>query len=59
MPKKPKTAAGILTVHRISEMTEARRRDIVAWLRDQIRMIQRYHKKPGFAARYTARYFDK
>jgi len=54
--KKEKSAA-ILTIKDISKMTPKGRKDIVNWLRQQISNIQKYHKKPGFASRYTARYF--
>jgi hypothetical protein len=56
--KKEKSAA-ILTVHDISKMTPSGRKAIITWLRQQIENIQKYHKKPGFASRYTARYLYK
>ena len=52
---KEKSAA-ILTVHRISDMTPKGRKDIIKWLESQIDNIKKYHKNPGFASRYTARY---
>jgi hypothetical protein len=55
---KEKSAA-ILTVKDISKMTPKGRKDIIAWLKSQIENIQKYHKKPGFASRYTARYLYK
>lgn len=55
---KEKSAA-ILTVFDISKMTSKRRLEIVKWLQEQILNIKKYHKKPGFASRYTARYLYK
>ncbi len=58
MPKKEKSAA-ILTVYGISDMTSKGRRDVVKWLNNQIKNIQKYHHvkgEKGFAKRYTARY---
>lgn len=55
---KEKSAA-ILTVFDISKMTAKGRRAIINWLNSQIRNIELYHKKPGFASRYTARYLYK
>lgn len=60
MPKKKGSkSAAILTVYDISKMTFHGREAIVAWLTTQIRNIRRYHSKPGFAKRYTARYLYK
>lgn len=52
---KEKSAA-ILTVFNISEMTEKGRAAIIDWIRQQAIYIRKYHKTPGFASRYTARY---
>jgi hypothetical protein len=52
---KEKSAA-VLTVHRISDMTPKGRRSVIAWLKQQVSNIEKYHKDPGFASRYTARY---
>lgn len=56
--KKVQSAA-ILTVKDISDMTPKGRKDIINWLLGQIKTIQKHHKKPGFAKRYTARYLYK
>lgn len=53
--KKEKSAA-ILTVFDISKMTAKGRKAILKWLQNQINDIEKYHSKPGFASRYTARY---
>ena len=55
---KEKSAA-ILTVKEISKMTAKGRKNIVTWLKSQIDNIEKYHKNPGFASRYTARYLYK
>ena len=52
-------SAAILTVFNISKMTSKGRRDIINWLKGQTANIEKYHKKPGFASRYTARYLYK
>ena len=52
---KEKSAA-ILTVHKISEMTPKGRKAIIRWLKRQVENIEKHHKDPGFASRYTARY---
>jgi predicted dithiol-disulfide oxidoreductase (DUF899 family) len=57
MAKKKTKSAAILTVYDISKMTPKGRADIIAWLRLQVSYIKKYHKKPGFAKRYTARYY--
>ncbi len=51
-----KKSAAILTVYDISKMTNSGREDILKWLQTQIRYIRKYHKNPGFASRFTARY---
>ena len=56
--KKEKSAA-ILTVHGISEMSPKGRKEIIKWLKNQIKNIEKYHKDPGFAKRFTARYLYK
>ena len=53
--KKEKSAA-ILTVFDIGQMTDRGRKAVLTWLKNQIRNIEKYHTKPGFASRYTARY---
>ena len=54
--KKQKRAA-TLTVYKIGKMSAQGRKDIIGWLQSQIKNIQKYHKNPGFASRYTARYY--
>ena len=56
MTKRKPKAAAVLTLHRISDMTPKGRRDIIRWLQKQIGHIRKYHKNPGFAARFTSRY---
>lgn len=59
--KKEKSAA-ILTVYNISKMTSKGRKNIIDWLKNQIKNIQKYHHikgKEGFAKKYTARYLYK
>lgn len=48
--------AATLTVHHISRMSKGGIKRIVAFLKEQARIIKQHHQKPGFAARYTARY---
>lgn len=55
--KKEKSVA-ILTIYNISEMTTKGRKDILNWLKAQVKNIEKYHKNPGFAGRYTARYIS-
>lgn len=57
--KRDIKSAAVLTVFDISKMTDQGRRDIILWLRNQIKNIQKYHKNPGFASRWTARYLYK
>lgn len=51
-----KKSAAILTVFNISKMTVKGRKAVLKWLHNQITDIEKYHAKPGFASRYTARY---
>lgn len=62
MKKAKEKSAAVLTVYDISKMTPTGRKAICDWLRQQISNINKYHHvkgKPGFAARYTARYLYK
>lgn len=59
LTKSKVKSAAILTVYDISKMTLKGRSSIIKWLKNQISNIQKYHKKPGFASRYIARYLYK
>lgn len=53
---KTKSAA-ILTIHNASDMSPKGRKQIVAWLQNQIKNIEEYHAQ--MSKRFTARFLYK
>jgi hypothetical protein len=50
---KTKSAA-ILTIHNAADMTPKGRKQIIAWLKNQIANVEQYHSQ--MSKRFTARY---